>query len=143
MFATIRSVNASTRRCTVEVDDSTGRRLVHDVLITEPMPGSNCTPKNGQDVEVSSSNSGWFIERYLNPETDRANQERDHLNVGPGDNVFGGVGNGTVGVLDGGIVVAQADMEEPKRSLVRGLEQEFKNLYFDSPYAADRLLDVF
>lgn len=38
---------------------------------------------------------------------------------------------------------ADALMEDPKKSLVPGLEQEFKDLYFDSPYAAGRLLDVF
>lgn len=109
MFATIRSVDAATRRCTIELDDGSGRRLIHDVLIGEPMPGSNCTPENGQNVEVSTSNSGWFISRYYGLETDRANQEREHLGIGPGDNVFGGVGNGTVGVLKGGIAIVQAD----------------------------------
>lgn len=108
MFATIRSIDSATR-CTVEVDSGSGRRLVSNVLITAPMPGSNCNPENGQDVEISSSNSGWHIVTYFSSETDRAEQERDHLDLGPGDNVFGGVGKGTVGVLKGGIVVAQAD----------------------------------
>ncbi len=109
MLATVRSVDSTSRRCVVEVDDSDGRRLVHDVLIGEPMPGSTCTPENGQEVEISTSNSGWFISKYYGSETDRANQEREHLDIGPGDSVFGGHGNGTVGVLKGGIVVALAD----------------------------------
>jgi len=109
MFATIRSVDAQARRCTVEIDSGSGRRLVSNVLLGEAMPGSNCTPENGQQVEIQASGRSWYVANYYSPETERANQEREHLDLNPGDNVFGGVGEGTVGVLKGGIVVAQAD----------------------------------
>jgi hypothetical protein len=38
---------------------------------------------------------------------------------------------------------AEALMEDPEMVMVPGLEEEFKNLYFDSPYAAKRLLQMY
>jgi hypothetical protein len=109
MFGIVQNVDVVNRRCVIEISDASGRRMIRDVLIGEAMPGSSCTPSNGQYVEIGVSDSGWKITNYYVQETDRANRERLASDPGIGDSMFGGAGGAKVGVLEGAIALALAD----------------------------------
>lgn len=109
MIGIIRSVDGPGRRCSVEVSDATGNRLVPDVYIGEAIPGARCTPETGTRVEISSTGGEWYISKYFSMETDRAQEEGETMDQMPGDTTLGGFGEAKVGTLKGGIAVVMAD----------------------------------
>lgn len=109
MVGIIRSVDGPSRRCTVEVAEGSGRRLVSNVIISEALPNAQCTPENGTRVTIAMVDGEWRISSYLNMETASAQERNATTDQRPGDNFLGTWDGARTGVLKGGIAFCQSD----------------------------------
>lgn len=105
----ILSVDARTRRASVQVETSSGIAIYSDVFIGEPSPNSFATPDVDTNVVISKSGPEWIITNYLWPDDESTALVVDEMGVMPGDNFIGNNKYGFVGVMKGGLVGIQGD----------------------------------